>query len=46
MPEAMWPLQAEHFGPFLVTMDSHGNSRYDEVRANAQEIEKEILAQK
>ncbi len=46
MPEAMWPLTADHFGPFLVTMDSHGNSRYDEVRANAQRIAKEILASK
>lgn len=46
MPEAMWPLQAKHFGPFLVTMDSHGASRYDEVRERAQKIEKEIIATK
>ena len=46
MPEAMWPLQAKHFGPFLVTMDSHGNSRYDKVRDYAQKVEKEILATK
>ena len=46
MPEAMWPLQAKHFGPFLVTMDSHGKSRYDEVRDNAQKIAAEILATK
>ena len=46
MPEAMWPLQAKHFGPFLVTMDSHGASRYDEVRERAQKVEKEILATK
>lgn len=42
----MWPLQAKHFGPFLVTMDSHGNSRYDKVRDYAQKVEKEILATK
>ena len=42
----MWPLQAKHFGPFLVTMDSHGASRYDEVRDRAQKIEKEILETK
>ena len=46
MPEAMWPLQAKHFGPFLVTMDSHGKSRYDEVRDNAQKVAAEILATK
>ncbi len=46
MPEAMWPLQAKHFGPFLVTMDSHGKSRYDEVRERAQKIEAEILKTK
>ena len=46
MPEAMWPLQAKHFGPFLVTMDSHGASRYDEVRERAQKVEKEIIATK
>ena len=26
MPEAMWPLQTKHFGPFLITMDSYGKS--------------------
>ena len=46
MPEAMWPLQAKHFGPFLVTMDSHGASRYDEVNAYAKKVEEEILAEK
>ncbi len=46
MPEAMWPLEARHFGPFLVTMDSHGVSRYDEVRENAQRIAAEILETK
>ncbi len=46
MPEAMWPLQAKHFGPFLVTMDSHGRSRYDEVRDNAQKAANEILETK
>lgn len=43
MPEAMWPLQAKHFGPFLVTMDSHGASRYDEVKKHAIEVEEKIL---
>ena len=38
MPEAMWILKVEHFGPFIVTMDSHGHSRYDELRASAEHI--------
>lgn len=46
MPEAMWPLQAEHFGPFLVTMDSYGKSRYDDVHEHAVKVEEEILATK
>jgi fumarate hydratase subunit beta/L(+)-tartrate dehydratase beta subunit len=35
MPEAMWVLETERFGPFVVTMDAHGNSRYDDVKADA-----------
>ena len=43
MPEAMWPLQTKYFGPFLITMDSYGKSRYDDVQAHAQAVEEEIL---
>jgi len=35
MPEAMWVMEVKNFGPLIVTMDSTGNSRYDEVRAKA-----------
>lgn len=28
MPEALWVITAEEFGPLLVTMDSHGNSMH------------------
>ena len=35
MPEAMWVLETERLGPFVVTMDAHGNSRYDDVKAGA-----------
>ncbi|MGY5854573.1 MAG: FumA C-terminus/TtdB family hydratase beta subunit [Candidatus Thorarchaeota archaeon] len=30
MPEALWVITAEKFGPLLVTMDSHGSSLHDE----------------
>ncbi|MEM2142957.1 MAG: FumA C-terminus/TtdB family hydratase beta subunit [Candidatus Thorarchaeota archaeon] len=31
MPEALWVITAEEFGPLLVTMDSHGNSMHEEM---------------
>ena len=31
MPEALWVITAEKFGPLLVTMDSHGNSLHDDM---------------
>jgi fumarate hydratase subunit beta len=31
MPEALWVITAEEFGPLLVTMDSHGNSIHAEM---------------
>lgn len=35
MPEAMWVMNVEKFGPFVVTMDAHQHSRYDEVKTMA-----------
>ena len=29
IPEAMWELEVESFGPLIVAMDSKGNSLYD-----------------
>jgi fumarate hydratase subunit beta len=31
MPEALWILNADQFGPIIVAIDSHGNSIYDKV---------------
>lgn len=31
VPEAIWMFRVEEAGPFLVTMDSHGNSIHDDV---------------
>jgi tartrate/fumarate subfamily iron-sulfur-dependent hydro-lyase beta chain len=36
IPEAVWLLDVEEFGPLLVTMDSQGNSLHEEVSANIQ----------
>lgn len=46
MPEAMWVMEAERFGPFIVTMDCKGNSRYDAVKANAREKADKIMQEK
>lgn len=35
MPEAMWEMEVENFGPFIVTMDNKGNSRYEAVKEAA-----------
>ncbi len=35
IPEAVWVFNVEEFGPLVVTMDSHGNSIYDEVDEKA-----------
>ena len=37
MPEAVWELEAECFGPLVVGMDSKGNSLYANIRAKALE---------
>ncbi|WP_414469524.1 FumA C-terminus/TtdB family hydratase beta subunit [Methanobacterium sp. ACI-7] len=34
VPEAIWELEVEKFGPLVVAMDSHGNNLYEEVRKN------------
>ena len=38
----MWELETENFGPLIVTMDSRGNSRYDDLKASATATIKEI----
>lgn len=42
MPEAMWELDVEKFGPLFVTMDTKGNSRYDELKETATDKVNEI----
>lgn len=34
MPEALWVLEGENFGPLIVAMDSHGNSLYEQVEGD------------
>ncbi len=44
MPEALWVITAEEFGPLLVTMDSHGNSIHDEMDKRVAERKKEVYS--
>ena len=46
MPEALWILEGENFGPLIVAMDAHGNSLFEDVdaqvRKNAEKIRKKL----
>jgi len=43
IPEALWVLEVEDFGPAIVTMDSHGNSLHKEVSEETKKKLDEIL---
>lgn len=44
MPECLWKFRVKDFGPLVVTMDSHGNSLYQDVREQAQHNIKDAYA--
>jgi len=37
MPEALWILEVEEFGPLTVAIDSHGNNLFEEVKKKVEE---------
>lgn len=37
MPEALWILETEEFGPLTVAIDSHGNNLFDDVKKKTEE---------
>jgi len=43
MPEALWILEVEEFGPTTVTIDSRGKNLHDMVQGSAQKKRAEIL---
>ena len=43
MPEAVWVFEARDFGPLIVSMDSKGQSLYDDVNAKTKENLQRIL---
>ena len=45
VPEAMWVVEVENFGPMMVAIDSHGNNLYTEVLEKAKKRAEEIKAE-
>jgi len=43
MPEAMWVLEAEAFGPMIVAIDSHGNNVFRDVAAKVARNRERVL---
>lgn len=43
MPEALWILEVEDFGPLAVTIDSHGRNLHEVIQSSAQEKRSDIL---
>lgn len=37
MPEALWILDVEEFGPLIVAIDTHGNNLFEEVKKKTEE---------
>lgn len=44
MAECIWIMEVEKLGPFIVAMDAHGGSLYDEVNARVAENVKKMLS--
>jgi fumarate hydratase subunit beta len=42
MPEAMWILQVEDFGPLTVAIDAHGNNLFETIQTKADTLKPEI----
>jgi len=42
MPEAIWIMEADNFGPLTVAIDAHGNSLFSDVSAKVKENEQKV----
>jgi fumarate hydratase subunit beta len=42
MPEALWVLEVEEFGPLTVAIDAHGNNLFEEVEKKVEEVRPKI----
>ena len=43
MPEALWVMEVENFGPLTVTIDSHGRNLTEEVKEEAKKVAERIF---
>ena len=42
MPEAMWILEVEEFGPLAIAIDSHGNNLFEDIKRKVEENKQKI----
>jgi len=42
MPEAMWVLEVQEFGPLTVAIDSHGNNVFEDVKTKVEENKQKV----
>ena len=42
MPEAMWILEVEDFGPITVAIDAHGNNLFEDIQTKVDEEKQKI----
>ena len=42
MPEAMWVLDVEEFGPLTVAIDAQGNNLFDDIRKSVEETRQKV----
>ncbi|MEM4576030.1 MAG: FumA C-terminus/TtdB family hydratase beta subunit [Candidatus Nezhaarchaeales archaeon] len=43
VPEALWVLEVENFGPLIVTIDANGNSLYEKLKVEVKSRVKELF---
>jgi fumarate hydratase subunit beta len=44
VPEAMWVFEVEDFGPLAISIDSHGNNLFEDVKRQVEENKQKIFA--
>jgi fumarate hydratase subunit beta len=44
IPEALWIFEVEEFGPLTVSIDSHGNNLFEDIKKRVEENKKQIYA--
>jgi len=42
MPEAMWILEVQEFGPLTVAIDSHGNNVFEDIKTKVEENKQKV----